>query len=315
MKVLEIANNTKYKIIIGNEIVNNISNHINFAKYSKILILIDRKVYELWWSDVKTYLPSDAVIIQVEDGEVNKNITNATQIWNQMIEKGFDRKSIIINFGGGMVSDLGGFVASTYMRGIDFINIPTTLLSAVDASIGGKVAVNLNNTKNIIGCFANPILVLVDIKFFSTLPNREFQSGMAEIVKHALICNENYANQIIEFANKKCNIIDVIFESLKIKKHIVELDFKEKAERKLLNFGHTIGHAFESVAMQIDKSLLHGEAVAIGMIIESKIALKLGVINESDANKIQSFIINVNLFSLNSDEKANYNINSLIDYI
>jgi len=175
--------------------------------------------------------------------------------------------------------------------------------------------VNLGNIKNVVGCFANPILVLIDTQFLKTLSKREFNSGMAEVIKHSIICNESYASIIEGFKNQKVSMVEVIFESLKIKKHIVELDFKEKAERKLLNFGHTIGHAFESIAMQINKSLLHGEAVIIGMIIESQIAFKLGVINESNWNKIKSFIASMNLFCLNKEEKEYYNTSSLIDYI
>ena len=305
-----------YSIILGQLVISQISNHINFKNYSKIVLLTEEKIYKLWWKEIEQYFPKNIKIIQIQSGEKIKNIQTAIKIWQKMIDLNIDRKSLLINFGGGMISDLGGFVASTYMRGIDFINIPTTLLAAVDASIGGKVAVNLKNTKNIIGVFNNPKLVLIDVNFFETLGQRELVSASAEIIKHGIIVDKNYFELVkngINFEDKNL-LIEIIKRSLEIKRDIVEKDFKEQNIRKLLNFGHTIGHAFETASLKTNRPLLHGEAVVVGMIIESAIARKIGMLSNEDEKRIKECIMNCGFKKL-LEKNFNYDIQELLTFV
>ena len=214
-----------YNIICGSGELKNIDKYIDFAHHSSVIILTEKKIYNLWKNEIRSAIKTEK-IIQVDSGECVKNIETAKKIWEQMVAFGADRKSLLINIGGGMITDLGGFVASIYMRGVDYINCPTTLLSMVDASIGGKNGVNLDNTKNIIGCFSHPKMVLIDIEFLQTLERRELMSAYGEIIKHSIIFDKNYFNILTEYANNnKCiekiesgSLLTVIQKSLKIKK-------------------------------------------------------------------------------------------------
>ena len=280
-----------YNIVVGAEMFDKIFKKIDLSKYSKIIILTEKKIYNLWKDKIDSAIKYDK-IIQIESGEKMKNLATAMEILKEIMKIGADRKSLLINIGGGMITDLGGFVASIYMRGIDYINCPTTLLAMVDASIGGKNGVNFEETKNIIGCFGHPKMVIIDVEFLKTLEKRELMSAYGEIIKHAIIFDKKYFHMLT-----RCNKIDdkkmllkIIFHSLKIKKYAVEKDFKEKNIRKLLNFGHTIGHAIEALSLQTQTPLLHGEAVIIGMIIETKIAVKIGFCLQQEYEKIKNLI-------------------------
>ena len=218
-------------------------------------------------------------VIEIGIGEVNKNIETVCDVWKSLLDLGLDRNSVIINLGGGVVTDLGGFAASTFNRGIDFINVPTTLLSQVDASVGAKTGIDFEGSKNQIGTFTNPKAVFIYEEFLNTLPPKEKLSGFAEVIKHALICDKVYWQQISSnglYDNQ--NLATLIERSITIKQQIVQQDPLEQNIRKLLNFGHTIGHALESFSLQNDDTpLLHGECVAVGMICEAYIYyLKLG---------------------------------------
>jgi 3-dehydroquinate synthase len=308
---------SKYDIPIGELTICNLDKHINFDKYSGVVLLTESKILKLWQKKIKQYFPKNIHIIQIKSGEGVKNIKTATKILEKLINLNLDRKSLLINFGGGMISDLGGFVASVYMRGIDFINIPTTLLSMIDASIGGKNAINMGGIKNIIGNFSNPKLVLIDTSFLETLNQREYTSAFAEIIKHGIIWDSKYfdaVNSNIKITDK-VNLIEIIKQSLEIKKYIVEEDFYEHNIRKLLNFGHTIGHAFESISSKTDYPLLHGEAVAIGMIIESEIATKIGKLSKEENLKIKNCILNLGFRDLLKMNFNYYNLNELTDLI
>ena len=281
-----------YNIICGSCELKNIAKYVDFAHYSSVIVLTEKKIYNLWKNEINNAIKTEK-IIQVDSGECVKNIETAKQIWEQMIAFGADRKSLLINIGGGMITDLGGFAASVYMRGIDYVNCPTSLLAMVDASIGGKNGVNFGEIKNIIGVFGHPKAVIIDINFLQTLEKREYISAFGEIIKHAIIFDKKYFNVLTrcnEIYDKKM-ILKIIFRSLKIKKYIVEKDFKEKNIRKFLNFGHTVGHAFEAVAMNTDVPLLHGEAVAFGMVIEAKIAEKMNMILQNEVEKIVKILI------------------------
>ncbi len=216
--------------------------------------------------------------LEIPEGETNKNIETCLSIWNKLSELGADRHSLIINLGGGVVTDLGGFVASTFKRGIDFINIPTSLLAMIDASVGGKNGVDLGLIKNQIGVINNPNLVLIDTQFLKTLPDIQKTSGYAEMLKHGLIHSTSYWNKIKNLnETKNEDIEELIWESVLIKNNVVTKDPFEKGLRKTLNYGHTLGHAIESYCLDKNdmKPLLHGEAIAIGMILTTFISSKL----------------------------------------
>ncbi len=227
-------------------------------------------------------------IITISQGDIHKNIDTATKVWMQLSNNGADRHSLLINLGGGMPCDLGGFCASSFKRGIKFINIPTTLLAQVDASIGGKTGINLGGLKNEIGFFANPEAVILSTQFFKSLDQPNLLSGYAELLKHAFIHNNDTWVKLKKFDIKNPNfdeLGELVNESIKIKDHFVVNDPTEKNIRKALNLGHTIGHAIETRAMQVNKPLLHGYAVAYGMIAElylshKKLGFPMETINE-----------------------------------
>ncbi|GIJ96198.1 3-dehydroquinate synthase [Capnocytophaga stomatis] len=249
-----------------------LGNLLQEKNYSKIFILVDENTNQFCLSLFLSELATETSIevIEIEAGEEFKNIETCTQVWYALSELGGDRKSLLINLGGGVVTDLGGFVASTYMRGIDFVNIPTTLLAMVDASVGGKTGVDLGALKNQIGVINNPLGVIIDSRFLATLPAEQLRSGMAEMFKHGLIQSEQYWNKMLNLKDLTLDDLDaLIYESVLIKNNVVEQDPTEKSLRKTLNFGHTLGHAIESYCLQNTdrQTLLHGEAIAIGMVL------------------------------------------------
>ena len=239
---------------------------------SKIYFLVDENTHEyclpILLGNLETTLPFE--IIEIEAGEDLKTIETATQLWEILSEFQADRKSLLINLGGGVITDLGGFIASTYKRGIKFINIPTTLLGMCDASIGGKTGIDHAFLKNIIGTFAEPVQIFVYPEFLKTLPFEELRSGFAEMLKHGLIADKKHWNDLISIENLTPeNIFPFIETSMKIKEKVVLADFKEQNIRKTLNFGHTIGHALESLFLKAENPIPHGEAVVLGMICET----------------------------------------------
>jgi len=232
-------------------------------------------------------------ILEIESGEIHKTIETCTSLWNVLSELGADRKSLLINLGGGVITDLGGFVASTFKRGIEYINVPTSLLAMVDASVGGKTGVDLDHLKNQVGVINTGAMVLIDTTFLQTLPVNQIRSGLAEMLKHGLINSRTYWENIKSQALLNTNNLDsLIYESVQIKHAIVTEDPTEKGLRKTLNFGHTLGHAIESYYLtHPDKeTLLHGEAIGIGMILESYISHKLLSLPENDLKDITETI-------------------------
>ncbi|MGZ5263170.1 MAG: 3-dehydroquinate synthase, partial [Kaistella sp.] len=237
--------------------------------------------------NLETEIPFE--IIEIEAGEDLKTIETATQLWGILSDFEADRKTLMINLGGGVITDMGGFVASTYKRGIRFINLPTTLLGMCDASIGGKTGIDHNFLKNIIGTFAEPEQIFVFPEYLKTLPFPELRSGFAEMLKHGLIADEKHWNDLISIQELSAeNIFPFIETSMKIKQNIVEQDFREQHLRKTLNFGHTVGHALESLFLQQAKPIPHGEAVVLGMIIETRLSFLTGLIPEDVAETIIS---------------------------
>lgn len=269
--------------------------HLKENKYSNLFIIVDSNTNEFCLPKFLPFIETDLTIeiIEFENGEENKNIETCVQIWNVLTELGADRKTLIINLGGGVVTDLGGFVASTFKRGVDFIHVPTTLLSMVDASVGGKNGVDLGNLKNQIGVINTPTMVLIDTQYLETLPQNEMRSGLAEMLKHGLIYDKAYWEQFLDLqAIDFADFDELIYRSVAIKNEIVSQDPIEKNIRKSLNFGHTLGHAIESYFLEnINKTtLLHGEAIAVGMILESYISMDKKLISFEEYKLIKTTI-------------------------
>ncbi|WP_259286422.1 3-dehydroquinate synthase, partial [Candidatus Karelsulcia muelleri] len=225
-------------------------------------------------------------LINLFSGEEEKNIDTCKNIWKKLIKLNADRNSIVINLGGGVITDMGGFACSVFKRGLNFLNIPTTLLSMIDASIGGKTAINFFSLKNEIGLFNDSKIILIDKNYLKTLSEDEIKSGFSEILKYGLIYDINLWNllKIIVFSKMKD---EIIYKSIIRKSNIIEKDYKEKGLRKILNFGHTIGHAIESYFIyNLNKRLSHGHSIAIGMICESWISYKMKIIKKTEFEEI-----------------------------
>lgn len=256
--------------------------------YSKIFVLVDENTNTYCLPLFHKMFDGEVdAIITIAPGEPNKHIETCLKVWEALSDLGGDRKSLLINLGGGVVTDLGGFVACTFKRGIDFINIPTTLLAMVDASVGGKNGVDLGPLKNQIGVIQQPKMVLVLPSFLKTLPEREIISGFAEMLKHGLIVDREYWNTLR--SNGVSKDVQSILKSVNIKSDIVTEDPRENGVRKKLNFGHTLGHAVESFFLESNNrdTLLHGEAIAIGMILEAYLAHKLTGLSKLDLDEIK----------------------------
>lgn len=268
---------------------------IENGKYSNVFVFADRNTAELCLPVFREMLDdfSGFDLIETDPGEENKNIDFCIGIWKTLLDFGADRKCLVINLGGGVITDMGGFVASTYKRGVDFINIPTTLLSQVDASVGGKTGIDIDNVKNMVGTFSLPQAVFIEAEFLKTLPQRELLSGFAEMIKHGLIVDQEYYHQL-KAADYKNITTAAIHRSVEIKNEVVTADPQEKGLRKILNFGHTIGHAVESYSLSKDKKpLTHGEAIAIGMICEAYLSHKNSTLTAEELEEIRQYISKV----------------------
>lgn len=258
--------------------------------YSSVFVLVDQNTKLCCLPHFDQQVLHPYTLLQMDAGETNKHIDTCQQLWSSLSEQGADRNSLLLNVGGGVVTDLGGFVACTYKRGIDFINIPTSLLAMVDASVGGKTGVDFEGLKNQIGIIREPKFVVIDDSFLSTLPVDEFRSGYAEMLKHGLIADADYfsmlSNQVWDL---KDPILDHIRHSVNIKSEVVSKDPYEKSLRKILNYGHTLGHAIEThfLAHPSKKRLLHGEAIAIGMVMEAELSYRTTKLTIEERNQIK----------------------------
>ncbi len=287
----------EYSVVIGRNLLEIISELYNFSSYSNVFIILDQNIVALKEKLIGT-LPKEHFFFTLKSGEIEKKIKTIENIWTSMQKANIDRNSIVINIGGGVLTDLGGFAASTYMRGLPFINIPTTLLSQVDASVGGKTGINFAKIKNLIGTFNQPEMVIIDTETLVSLPQREFLSGFAEIIKHGLIKSRDYFNRVtskkpLDFDNNE--LLDVISKSIQIKADIVKSDPDEKNLRKTLNFGHTVGHAIEALSYSANMPLLHGEAISVGMIAEAKISQLAGLLTAAQFVEIKNALISADL--------------------
>jgi 3-dehydroquinate synthase len=259
----------EYGIYVG-EAWAKLNETIRQGHYSKVLVLVDEHTRQHCLPHLESALEFPFIPLEIPAGESHKNLDTCISIWSEMMDHQMDRRSICLNLGGGVIGDMGGFCASTFKRGMDFIQIPTTLLSQVDASIGGKLGIDFAQVKNSIGLFRNPRGVWVNPGFLGTLPEAEVRSGFAEVIKHSLIADATEWQKLKAVKNfKEIKWADLIPPSIRIKKRIVEQDPFERGLRKALNFGHTIGHALEGYALETDRPLLHGEAIAIGMVCEA----------------------------------------------
>jgi len=263
---------------------------IQQSAYSKVFVLVDTNTETHCLPLLQPFLEGvDYDIIEVDPGEENKNIDFCIGIWRMLLDFGADRNSLLINLGGGVITDMGGFAAATFKRGIDFVQVPTTLLSQVDASVGGKTGIDMDHVKNVIGTFTQPKAVFIDTEFLRTLDERQLISGFAEMLKHGLIFDAAYFSQLIHHRGEI--LPELIHRSVEIKNEVVTADPLEKGVRKILNFGHTIGHAIESLSLEKDtEPLLHGEAIAIGMICEAYLSSKLNGLSSAELELITKTI-------------------------
>lgn len=270
-----------------------LNRYLSENNYSKICILVDENTHSNCLKKIEGDINFDYDIFKIDSGEEEKNLATCSKVWNFLTENLYDRKSLIINLGGGVICDMGGFVASTFKRGVDFVNIPTTLLAQVDASVGGKLGIDFNTYKNQIGIFKIPNLIIVDTKFLSSLSERELRSGYAEVIKHCLINDATKFKEITKINWKDNNWEEIVRHSILIKSEVVENDLNEEGLRKILNFGHTIGHAIETTYLEKKNKFFHGEAIAIGMICESYISFHKKMLSENELNTISGYILSV----------------------
>lgn len=281
----------KYPIEIGADALQKLQQYLFKSRYSQIMVLVDNNTHEHCYPILKPYLPEHQ-LCEVPAGEIHKNIETCTHIWQKLTDCSFDRKGLMINLGGGVIGDMGGFAAGTYKRGIDFMQVPTTLLSQVDASVGGKLGIDFQEYKNHIGLFKDPNGVYIYADFLKTLSNRELLSGFAEVIKHHLIADRDRWGSLARTTDvRQLDFDEIIQHSVDIKADIVRIDPFERGARKALNFGHTIGHAIESHLLKTDRPLLHGEAIAIGMIAEAHISYQRKLLSELELQQLTGFFL------------------------
>lgn len=310
---ININNDLKinYDILVKKGLINDTGKLVKeVLRGKRALIVTDNVVDKFYTETVKKSLEKENIITSVcvlENGETNKNIESIYNIYSALAKNELSRKDIIIALGGGVIGDMAGYAAATWMRGIDFVQIPTTLLACVDSSVGGKTGINIKEGKNLVGAFHSPRLVIMDSDVLNTLPKREFNAGMAEVIKHAFL----FDKKLLEYLENNNNNFDMDFilkRNCELKSHIVEIDYKEKKERMFLNFGHTIGHSVENAAGY--GVLLHGEAVAIGVIFAIEYGIKKGITKDKSLLERAKNIFNK--FSLPTEIPSNINLKDAI---
>ncbi|MCK5845804.1 MAG: 3-dehydroquinate synthase [Bacteroidales bacterium] len=306
--------NKNYNIYIDTSMVElNAFFENNINAFSKIFILVDENTHQACIPSLLSKVPylQESEIIEIEPGEASKEMETASSLWYALMESGADRQSLLINLGGGVITDLGGFVAATYKRGIPFINIPTTLLGQIDAAVGSKTAIDLGNSKNQVGVFAHPRAVFINTEFIDTLPTEEINSALGEFIKYALVFDLDLWEYVKSSEYNKSDFNYMVSKCLEIKNRIISEDLYENNIRKTLNFGHTIGHAFESFSLSKNKELRHGEAVAMGIIVESYLSYKVLGFSSSVQKEISKYILsNFDYLPIETDD-----IDKLIDFM
>lgn len=305
MKTLKVNLDKKaslsHEIRIGRGIIDRmtllIAKNVKAARY---VVITDSNVYPLHGRNVITAFEDAGMnvsVIEIPAGESSKNMSTVIEVAGKLLDAGADRGTVLIALGGGVVGDLTGFLASVYMRAVPYIQIPTTLIGQVDSAIGGKTAVDLTQGKNLLGTFYQPKAVFVDVNFLATLPDREFHNGLAEIIKYSLIEDEKMFRHLEENMNAVegrdwAQLMKIIETCCRIKKAVVEIDEREQGLRRILNFGHTLGHALESLS---GYELSHGEGVALGMIAAARISVRMKYLKESEADRVEKVIADAGL--------------------
>ncbi|HEY4650871.1 MAG TPA: 3-dehydroquinate synthase [Pontibacter sp.] len=280
-------------ITIGTDALQQLQELLQNRAFSKVAVLVDENTLHHCYPQVKPYLPEHH-LIQVPSGEVHKTLQTCEHIWQRMTDLNLDRWSVLVNLGGGVVGDMGGFCAAVFKRGLYFVQVPTTLLAQVDASVGGKTGIDFHGLKNHIGVYKEPVAVFINPEFLQTLPQREIKSGYAEIIKHWLIADAGMFESQRHIGLFTENWEELIRHSVSIKAAVVEADPLEGGYRKFLNFGHTIGHAVESYLLEKPgRELLHGEAIAAGMLCEAYLSVKKSLMPQQDLDKIETFLVSV----------------------
>lgn len=313
---MELNSAHKNNIVFGENAYQKLNNFLLEKNFSKVFILCDENTIThcapILLQQLSAEIKTD--LIEVETGEENKSIETCRELWNILSELDGDRHSVLINLGGGVITDMGGFVASTFLRGIDFINIPTSLLAMVDASVGGKTGVNREGIKNQIGLFSDAAFTLIDATYLESLPQNQMKSGLAEMLKHGLIIDKRYWKQLSDLSQFTMEDLEnLIKKSIAIKTDVTQKDHTEQGLRKVLNFGHTLGHAIESYFLEKnpENALLHGEAIAIGMILESYISVDASGLETRDLQEISKTI----LHTFTKVKFSEADIDSILEYL
>jgi 3-dehydroquinate synthase len=278
--------------VIFNQNFNGFQGILPQLPHSQTGVLVDSNTRIHCYPLIKDFLPPHE-LIEVPAGEEQKNITTCQRIWQKLTDKHFDRHSLLLILGGGVLGDMGGFCAATYKRGIDFVLIPTTLLAQVDASVGGKLGIDFNDYKNQIGVFCEPKATIINTSLLKTLPERELRSGFAEAIKHCLISDAAMWETIRKKSLAEQDWETLVNHSVSFKKSVTEKDPREKGLRKILNFGHTVGHALESYFLTQGNRIFHGEAIAMGMIMEAFIAKEKNLVSKEELIHIVDFVAKI----------------------
>jgi len=277
-------------IHIGQHALQELPELLQNKAFSKVAVLVDEHTLAHCYPQLKPHLPAHD-IIQISSGEEHKTLQTCEYIWQRMTELHLDRWAVLVNLGGGVIGDMGGFCAALFKRGIYFVQVPTTLLAQVDASVGGKTGIDFHGLKNHIGVYQEPQAVFINPAFLDTLPQRQLKSGYAEIIKHWLIADAAQFEQQRHIGLMTDNWEELIRQSVAVKSKVVEADPLEGGYRKVLNFGHTVGHAVETYLMrQPGRELLHGEAIAVGMVCEAFLSAKKELLSEEDLGKVELFL-------------------------
>ncbi len=284
-----------YPIVIGSGILDTIKDHVRIDAYSSVFVLTDPATRK-YGDAVMQHLPIESTEIFIDADERHKTIETVEKVWESLHSGGADRKSLLINVGGGVLSDMGSFAAATFMRGIDFVNVPTTLLAASDASIGGKTGVNFAGLKNMLGTFTQPQAVIIDVTLFKTLESRLFREGLGEVIKHGAIADKQFFDWLEERVPNlsEDDLLEMLHRSCSLKASVVAGDERESDRRREVNFGHTIGHAIEALSHQYEP-ILHGEAVAIGMVAEASLGELLGITDSGTSEELKAILLKAGL--------------------
>ncbi|MEJ8802973.1 3-dehydroquinate synthase [Pontibacter sp. H249] len=280
-------------IHIGQQALQELSDFLQNRAFSKVAVLVDENTLHHCYPAVKPFLPEHD-LIQIQSGEEHKTLKTCEHIWQRMTELNLDRWSVLVNLGGGVIGDMGGFCAAVFKRGLYFVQVPTTLLAQVDASVGGKTGIDFHGLKNHIGVYQEPQAVFINPVFLQTLPPRQLKSGYAEIIKHWLIADKEAFQTQRHVGLFTEDWEELIRHSVSIKSKVVEVDPLEGGYRKVLNFGHTVGHAVESYLLEKpEQELLHGEAVAVGMLCEAWLSVNHKLLSQEELDKIETFLVSV----------------------